>query len=87
MTVDVDGIKRLLRSDKRRYNDYLIETKLRIENLENELEDKREYLKKLSFYLDKSTKILEIIEMDETTDTPFKEIHKNLYATDIYADE
>ena len=86
MTVDVDGIKRLLRSNEAQYRGYFDKNKVEIAECEAKLEHLKLYGVKLNFYIDKSTKILEIIEMDEKNEKPFKDIHKNLYNTDEYAD-
>ena len=86
MTVDVDGIKRLLRSNEAQYRGYFNKNKEEIAECEAKLEHLKLYGVKLNFYIDKSTKILEIIEMAEKNEKPFKEIHTNLYNTDTYAD-
>ena len=86
MTVDVDGIKRLLRSNEAQYRAYFDKNKEEIAECEAKLEHLKLCGVKLNFYIDKSTKILEIIEMGERTEEPFKNIHKNLYNTDEYTD-
>lgn len=86
MTVDVDGIKRLLRSNEAQYRGYFDKNKEEIAECETKLEHLKLYEKKLNFYIDKSTKILEIIEMDEKNKKPFNEIHTNLYNAGAYAD-
>jgi len=87
MTIDVDGIKRLLRSNRAQYEGYLKETNIKILQAEEDLEYQNEYKKKLDFYLDKSTKILEIVEMAERNHKYFSTIHPRLYETNEYADK
>ena len=86
MAVDVDGIKRLLKSNEAQYRGFLNTNKEEITECKAKLEHLELYGVKLNFYIDKSTKILEIIEMAEKNEKPFKEIHANLYDTDAYAD-
>ena len=87
MPIDVDGVKRLMRSNKVTYQGYLDETNRKINEAEEELKHLKKYKNNLSFYLDKSTKMLEVVEMGERSNKEFSEVHKNLYATDAYADK
>ena len=82
MTINVDDIKCLLRNKELRDRKELEQTKKDIELSKSKLSVLEEYKHKLSFHIDKSTKLLEIIEMDEKNDKPFKEIHKNLFEQD-----
>lgn len=87
MTIDIDGVKRLMRSNRATYEDYREKNDQRITVLESELEQLLEYRKLLNFYLDKSTKMLDDVEMSDASDKPFREVHKRLYETDAYADK
>ena len=82
MTIDVNDIKCLLRNKEMSDRMELQRTKEDIELTKSKLHALEGYKQKLSFHIDKSTKLLEIIEMDEKTDKPFKEIHKNLFEQD-----
>ena len=82
MTINVDDIKRLLRNKELSDRKELQRTKEDIELTKSKLTALEVYVQKLSFHIDKSTKLLEIIEMDEKTDQPFKELHRNLFDDD-----
>lgn len=87
MTIDIDGVKRLMRSNRAMYEDYRETNEVKIKQHEADLEQLLEYRKLLNFYLDKSTKMLDVVEMSDANDKPFKEVHKRLYETDVYADK
>lgn len=83
MTINVDGIKCLLRNKGLRDRKKLEQTKKDIELSKSKLSALEEYKHKLAFHIDKSTKLLEIIKMDEKNDKPFKEIHAHLFKHDV----
>lgn len=79
MTINVDNIKCLLRNKELSDRKELQRTKEDIELTKSKLTALEVYMQKLSFHIDKSTKLLEIIEMDEKNDKPFEEIHAHLF--------
>lgn len=79
MTIDVDGIKRLMQRNKETYSKYLHETDNEIKIAEDDLIRLKKYKEKLSFYLDKSTKMLEVVEMAGKSKQLFSVTHKHLY--------
>ncbi len=86
MTINVDNIKCLLRNKELSDRKELQRTKEDIELTKSKLTALEAYMQKLSFHIDKSTKLLEIIEMDEKNDKPFKEIHVALFEHDTGVD-
>ena len=82
MTINVDNIKCLLRNRELSDRTKLQRIKEDIALMKSKLQAHETCVQKLTFHIDKSTKLLEIIEMDEKTDKPFKEIHKNLFTTE-----
>ena len=87
MTIDIDGVKRLMRSNRAMYEDYRETNEAKIKQHEDDLERLLEYRKLLNFYLDKSTKMLDVVEMADGNDKPFRDVHKRLYETNAYADK
>lgn len=75
MTITLDNVETLLKRTLDRQKENFERTKADIENLELELASKKEYLLKLSFHIDKLSKIPEIIEMDKKSERTFEEIH------------
>jgi len=74
MTIDVDGIKRLMRSHRAQYDRYLVETNDDIVQTKQKLQHLNIYKEQLMFHLNKSAKILDIIEIDELNKKSFSTI-------------
>ena len=79
MTINVGDIKTLLRNKEMRDRIELKEVQDNTELTKSKLQTSELYLQKLSFHIDKSTKLLEIIERDEKNTKQFKEIHAHLF--------
>jgi len=75
MTITLENVETLLENTLKRQKDNFERTKADIEDLESELASKKEYLLKLTFHIDKLSKIPEIIEMDKKNVKSFEEIH------------
>ena len=75
MTITLANVETLLKNTLNRQKDNFERTKAEIESLESELASKKEFATKLSFHIDKLSKIHEIIEMDKNNEKPFEEIH------------
>ena len=78
MTITLKNVETLIARNLKRRVDDLASTKADIEALEDQLERKKKYAEKLSFFIDKFSKFSEIIEMDKKNDKPFEEIHKDI---------
>lgn len=79
MTITLNNVELLLARELQKRKDNLEFAKEEIETLESRLEKRKEYVAKLSFYIDKFSKIGETIEMDKKNKKPFEEIHSNLF--------
>lgn len=79
MTINLENVELLLERelDKRKNN--LSNTNAEIEEFESKLESLRNYADRLSFYIDKFSKVTSIIEMDKKNKKPFEEIHSNMF--------
>ena len=78
MTIAVDNVITYINKKLEDRQVEFTELQNEIKALEEELVNKKEYAKKLSFFTDKFSKIISTIEMDKKNNKPFEEIHKNL---------
>ena len=78
MTITLENAEALLNHELNKRKTDLEATKQEIKALEMKLEEKKVYAEKLSFYVDKFSKVISIVEMDKRRNKPFEEIHPNI---------
>ena len=78
MTITLENAEALLDHELNKRKADLEATKHEIKALEMKLEEKKVHAKKLSFYVDKFSKVTSIIEMDKKSEKPFEQIHPNI---------
>lgn len=78
MTITLENVESLLEHELKKRKTDLDEIKQEIEELENELRKKKDYVVKLTFYIDKFSKVVSIVEMSKQSSKSFEEVHKNI---------
>ena len=78
MTIKLEDVEALLDHELNKRKVDLEATKQEIKALEMKLKEKKVYAEKLSFYVDKFSKVISIVEMDKKSKKPFEEVHPNI---------
>ncbi|MCK5012832.1 MAG: hypothetical protein KAS66_03350 [Candidatus Omnitrophica bacterium] len=78
MTIKLEDIEALLDHELNKRKIDLKSTREEIKALETKLEEKKVHAEKLSFYVDKFSKVISIVEMDKKSKKPFEEVHPNI---------
>ena len=78
MTITLENVEALLDHELSKRKTDLDATRHEIKALEMKLEEKKLHAKKLSFYVDKFSKVTSIIEMDKKSKKPFEEVHPTI---------
>lgn len=76
MTISVENIQWLIENELIRRRTEHSEIEKENEELELKLERNKERLLKISYHIDKTSKLAETIKMDAGRDKTFKEIHE-----------
>ena len=78
MTIILENVEALLEYELNKRKIDLKAAREEIKALEMKLEEKKVHVEKLSFYVDKFSKVTSIVEMDKRSKKPFEEIHPNI---------
>lgn len=76
MTITLDNVETLLDNELNKREADLEATRQEIKDLELKIKERKAHVEKLSFYVDKFSKVTSIIEMDKKSKKSFEEIHK-----------
>lgn len=79
MTITFKNVETLLERELEKRKDDLNNTRTEIKDLELKLERMKVHADKLSFYVDKFSKVTSIIEMGKESKKPFEEIHPDMF--------
>ena len=78
MTIILENVEALLEYELNKRKIDLKAAREEIKALEMKLKEKKVYAEKLSFYVDKFSKVISIVEMDKKSKKPFEEVHPNI---------
>lgn len=76
MTITVENIQELIENELIRRKKEYSKIKKENEDIELKLQQNKKRLLKLSYHIDKTSKLAETIKMDAGRDKSFEEIHK-----------